>query len=217
MVGDSGTGRNGDTYRYYACISRKNHKTCDCRSLQKAAFEDFIVERTLKILNPANIKMIAQRAAAAQLIDRSLLDAMSRRLQDAKTGIVNILRAIEQGIITPSTKERLIALENEKASLEDEIRFEETKQMATKVTTKEVAYWLESFTVDQEHTHEFKRRLIDALVNNIFVFEDHVVVAYNYKDGTEQISFDDLPDEITKKNPPENGSDGSVSGFGRTF
>ena len=51
---------------------------------------------------------------------------------------------------------------------------------------------------DQEHNQAIKRRLIDALVNSVYVFVDHIIIAYNYKDGTKKISIDDLPEDMKR-------------------
>ena len=36
---------------------------------------------------------------------------------------------------------------------------------------------------------EERRRLIDSFVNSVTIFDDHILIAFNYKDGAETVPF----------------------------
>ena len=39
---------------------------------------------------------------------------------------------------------------------------------------------------------EYQKQIIDVFVNSIYVFEDKLVMTYNYKDESETISLEDV-------------------------
>ena len=52
---------------------------------------------------------------------------------------------------------------------------------------------------------EHRRRLIDCFINSIYLYDDHMVITFNYKDGSKTITFEEIENTI-------NGSD--LAGFG---
>ena len=42
--------------------------------------------------------------------------------------------------------------------------------------------------------------MIDTFVNAIFLYDDKIVITFNYKDGTDTITFDDLKAALDKEN-----------------
>ncbi len=82
----------------------------------------------------------------------------------------NILEAIEQGIFTPKTKDRLLELENRQTELEDRMIVRE-KLKKPEFTADHIAYWLTKFRQGDIQDFEFKRAVINALVNSVFVLK----------------------------------------------
>ncbi|MBQ8817514.1 MAG: recombinase, partial [Clostridia bacterium] len=41
-----------------------------------------------------------------------------------------------------------------------------------------------------------RRRLIDSFVNSIYLFDDRLIITFNYKHGTKAISFDEIKDSL---------------------
>ena len=39
---------------------------------------------------------------------------------------------------------------------------------------------------------EERRRLIDSFVNSVTIFDDYILITFNYKDGSERVTFDDV-------------------------
>lgn len=48
------------------------------------------------------------------------------------------------------------------------------------------------------NSEEQKQRLIDFFINSIYVYNDKIIVAFNYKDDEKCIDFDELS-KVTKK------------------
>ena len=108
--------------------------------------------------------------------------------------IDNIAAAIEEGIITQTTKERLTALEAQRDELQISIFEEETSH--PKLTKEYVVQWLESFKQRDLRDTKVQRQVIECFVNTVYVFEDKIIVNLNLRDG-------DKPIALSK----ENGSD----------
>lgn len=70
-----------------------------------------------------------------RMVDMSLLHILQAEQADTKKTIDNIMKAIEQGIITPTTKRRMEQLENKLAEINDKILIEQYKEQ--KKLTKE--------------------------------------------------------------------------------
>ncbi len=113
-----------------------------------------------------------------------------QKLKEANIGIQNVLNAIQQGILTKSTKDRLEELESVKEDLENKILSENL--IKPKLTPEFVTYYLQQFRKLDATKMEHRKILIDTFVNAIFMFDDKIVLTFNYKDGTKTISLADI-------------------------
>ena len=48
------------------------------------------------------------------------------------------------------------------------------------------------FRYGDPHDREFQKRLIDTFANAIFVYDDKLVLTYNYQHGTQTITFKEV-------------------------
>ncbi len=102
----------------------------------------------------------------------------------------NILNAIQQGIFTKSTKERLEKLEAEKE--EFEIRLSNEKMERPLIPEEFIYRWLRRFRDLDVTLLEHRKMLIDNFVNSIYLYDDKILVGINYIDRVEEIKFSDL-------------------------
>ena len=123
-------------------------------------------------------------------------------LRGAETGIQNLLNAIQQGILTKSTKSRLEELEAAKEDLE--IKIANEKIAKPRISPEFVTFWLHKFCKLDVRQQSHRKMLIDAFVNAIYLHDDKLVLTFNYKDGTRTIDWDDVK-EATQK--ADTGSD----------
>jgi phosphomevalonate kinase len=101
-----------------------------------------------------------------------------------------MLNAIQQGVLTSSTKQRLDELENTKSELEISILQE---QMQKPLFTKEqLTFWIHRFRKTDITSLEQRQRLIDIFVNTVYVFDNHLVITFNYKDGTKSVTLGEV-------------------------
>lgn len=107
-----------------------------------------------------------------------------------KDWIENILNAIQQGIFTQSTKQRLDELEEARSSLEVSIIQEEMQKPL--LTKEQLLFWLHRFHALDVTNPAHRQRLIDSFVNAIYLYDDKIVLMFNYKEGSKTINFSDI-------------------------
>ena len=133
------------------------------------------------------------------------LPALRRQLAETEKGIENMLNAIQQGIFTASTKQRLEELEKQKEELSLSITTAELQK--PKLTWEYMEHWFSRFRYGNPNDREFQKRLIDTFVNAVFVYDDKLVLTYNYQHGTQTITLKEVEDflgsDLVGLSPPK--------------
>ena len=190
MVGESGTGRN-KVHRYYKCASVKNHKGCDKKTVKKEWIENLVIEQIKKLIfDDELIEKLADTVMKLQSKENTVLPLLKKRFADTQKSIDNMLDAIQQGILTASTKERLESLERQKSELSVQIIKEEIAKPT--LSREQIIFWVHRFRKLNTKKLDHRRRLIDSFVNAIFLYDDRITFTFNYKDGTKTINFTEL-------------------------
>lgn len=118
MVGECGTSRAGLKHYYYKCGSAKRKTGCDKKAVRKQWIEDLVVEHTMRmIFNDTVVDDVAALVVQAQDRENTDLPALQNQLAQTERAIENLLNAIQHGIFTASTKQRLDELEAAKEEL----------------------------------------------------------------------------------------------------
>lgn len=123
MCGESGTSRTGIVHHYYKCVSvKKKRAECKKKPVKKGWIENLVVTETMKMLmDDAVIETIVSMLMDLQSRENSNLPLYEQQLRETEKAIENLLNAIQQGILTKSTKTRLEELEAAKEELETRI------------------------------------------------------------------------------------------------
>jgi site-specific DNA recombinase len=100
------------------------------------------------------------------------------------------------GTVTTFTKERLEVLEENQKDLEMEILQEEL--FAPYVPEDKIRFWLYKFRGGDLQDPEHRQRLIDSFINAIYLFDDHFVITFNYKEGCKTVSLGDIMGAVDK-------------------
>ena len=197
LCGESGTSRTGIVHHYYKCVSVKKKRTeCHKKPVRKQWIEDLVVKETMDMLNDAKaIEAIISTVMDLQDRDNENLPLYEQQLQEANAGIRNLLNAIQQGILTKSTKERLEELEAKKEELENRISNEKLAQ-PPKVSREFMEFWLDRFRRLDVTKQSHRKMLIDTFVNAIYLFDDKILITFNYKEGTRTITFSDVQEAV---------------------
>ena len=192
LCGESGTSHTGNVHHYYKCVSVKKKRTeCHKKSVRKEWIEDLVVSETMKmVMDDKAIEAIVSMLMDLQDRENVNLPLYEQQLREADTAIQNLLNAIQQGILTKSTKSRLEELEATKEELEIKIACE--KLAKPKVSAEFMTFWLQRFRKLDVRQKSHRKMLIDTFINAIFLYDDKMVITFNYKEGTTTITFDDL-------------------------
>lgn len=213
MVGESGTSHTMKVHRYYRCVNTKKKKLCDKKAVKKDWIEDLVVNYTMKaIMNDEVMERLIDTLMELQTKESTDLPLLKKQLAETEKGINNMLNAIQAGIFTPSTKQRLDELEETKSQLEVSILQEEMHKPL--LTREQIAFFIYRFRKFDVTKREQRQRLIDSFVNAVYLYEDKIILTFNYKDGSKTITLAEVE-----------GSDLSVLGapienaapFGRHF
>ena len=200
LCGESGTSRTGKVHHYYKCVSVKKKRTeCHKKPVRKEWIEDLVVGETMKmVMDDKAIEAIVSMLMDLQDRDNVNVPLYEQQLREADTAIGNLLNAIQQGILTRSTKERLEELENRRDELENRLACE--KLAKSKVSAEFMTFWLHRFRKLDVRQKSHRKMLIDTFINAIFLYDDKMVISFNYKEGTKTITFAELQEAISNKN-----------------
>ena len=91
-----------------------------------------------------------------------------------------MLNAIQAGILTSSTKERLEQLEETKR--EFETRIAEEKLAKPKIKEEFIRFWLLRFRKLDMSLKDQRQALVDTFINSIYLYDDKVLITFNYKE-----------------------------------
>lgn len=141
------------------------------------------------------IDAVAEQVMHLQQQEDTTMPYLNKRLSEVKTSIDNILSAIEQGIFTASTKERLEQLEAQKRDIEAEIAKESI--VRPKLTKEQIVFWFHRFRKMDTTLPENRRRIIDSFLNSMVLHDDRIEFYFNFKKGAKTLTLDEL----------QNGSD----------
>ena len=199
MFGESGTSRTGEVHRYYKCATAKKHKGCKKKTVRKQWLEDLVVNQTMQLVkDDAAMESIIAKVMELQNKENTNIPLYEKQLRDAESGIQNMLNAIQAGILTSSTKERLEQLEETKRELE--ARIAEEKLAKPKVTEEFIRFWLLRFRKLDMSLKDQRQALMDTFINSIYLYDDKVLITFNYKEGTQTITFEEAAQAASKGN-----------------
>lgn len=193
MGDESGTSHTGDIHYYYICLSkRKKRAKCNAKPVHKQWLEDTVINATSKMLgNVDNIRTIANavfQAHKKETADNTTLKLLERKQAEAVKAQNNIVRAIEQGIITETTKSRLTELETLIAQYDFDILKEKVKSY-TFLTVEQIEMYLSKFVFEDTSDIKVRKLLVNTFIREVILYDDRIVVTYNFIDTPEHIKF----------------------------
>lgn len=213
--------------RFY---KRKYFAICDFllglfNSPRKQWLEDLVIRETMNlIMDDKAIEAIVSMVMDLQDRENTNLPLYEQQLKEAELGIQNMLNAIQQGILTKSTKARLEELEAAKEEIE--IRIANEKLIKPKVSAEFVTFWLHRFRKLDVHQQSHRKMLIDTFVNAIYLYDDKLIITFNYKEGSQTVTFGDIKTALSQENigsdldcltaPKKRARQGSLFWCGRT-
>ena len=197
----------GQTELHPKCANVKRRKGCNKKTVQKDWLEDLVVRETMKLIqDDAVIDKIVQLVMDVQNQENTTIPLLEKQLREVNKKLDNLMKAIEDGLYTRTTKERLEALENQKDELTAKIADEKLKKPS--FNEDFIRFWLLKFRKFDISQKKQRKALIEIFVNAIFLYDDRMLITFNYKDGTQTVRFEDT---LTADSAEEKSSDLSSS------
>ena len=167
---------NGNPMHYYKCITTKK-KNCLTGIIDKNFIESIIDKFLISQFNiPKNLNEISEKIFEIhkkRVGTNNTLNSLKSNLQKTNTSISNIMSAIERGILTDTTKQRLEELEHQKKDLQEKLIIEQSKQQF-ELTKEDIQNYFK-FTMKQ-----CPDKAIDIFIQRVNVYENKIEISLNY-------------------------------------
>ena len=207
MIGVSGTGENGTVHNYYQCQKRHAEGRCEKKNVRRDFIEKLIARLTQDyILQDDTIEWIADSTMSFQAMARreSGVAQLERDLADNRKVAKNIMAAIEQGIITETTKARLLEVEGTIHDLERSLSI--AKAASQPIERERVVFSLEQMREGNVGSKDHQKKLIDTFVKSVTLWDDRIQIDYYHTPGKHKFSYS-LEELTSKAENESNASD----------
>ena len=136
------------------------------------------------------IDRIADAIVVMQEQENTVTPVLKQQLQQCETEIRNVIKAIRLGIITDTTKECLEDLETQRESLKGSIA---QLQLERRTFSKEeIVEWIGKYKNGNINDPDYRKEIIDTFVNSVYVYDDKLILTYNYKDGSQTLTLQEI-------------------------
>ena len=181
MTGYSGTSRDGVLHFYYVCQRRRVEKACDKKNVRRDDIELQVAQAIMDhAIQDDVIEWIADQTIAynERKESESRIGMLQEQLATTKKGIKNILSAIEQGVITSSTKERLQELEAEQSKIEGSIAA--ARADIVTISREDLVSGLSMFKDGDVRNKKFQAQLFDTFLVAVYLYDDEMKIEFAF-------------------------------------
>lgn len=181
-------GRNKTKYVTHRCNNRfrKGSVGCGNKEIRKDYLEEFVLKELVeKIFSPKNIPILIDELITYQANKESSvlnkIKLLESKIREAEKTINNLLKAIEQGIISKSITTQLNQREDEKIELEYELDKVKASTMQQEINEEMILNIVNHFkaNLSKNNTVEVKK-FVQAFVKKVIVKEDHIIVVFTF-------------------------------------
>ena len=176
MTSYSGTSKSGRVSKYYKCWNAIGKKNCTAKFIKKDLLDGLVIKALQETLTGKNMAVLVDeiyKQHNAKLLGENPVRMLEAELAKINKAINNMLHAIEEGILTDTTKERLQELENTRRELQEKLIFERMQEQVL-LDKKTIEKYLEN-AVQQE-----PEMMIDLLVDKVYVYRDYIELILHY-------------------------------------
>ncbi len=194
MVGVSGTSHTGTRHHYYYCVQQRKKK-CDKKPVRRVWIEELVLDYVIALVhNEELLDFIAENTYQyylAQNTESAYTESLRKALAEVEKATDNLLRAIEAGIFNDATKQRMDELSEQKAELQNALAAAKLREDLG-LKKEHIVYFLHRFA-DMDYTDEAcQKQLIKTFVNSVFVYDDKVVLTFNYSGDDRTITLHEI-------------------------
>lgn len=170
-----------DKHYYYVCQKKRQEKACKKKNVRRDWIEQKIAEAVKQnIMQDEVIQWLVDGYDNFLKLHRkdSLLLATKEELEGVKKTINNVMSAIELGIITPTTKDRPVELEEDRRRLKATAAVE--RAALVDIPKDKIEFWLESFRDGDVTGKRYQAKLIDSFGQTVYLYDGDIRIAFNY-------------------------------------
>ena len=195
MVGESGTSKTGAKHNYYNCTKRKRERTCRKKALRQEWIEGIVLNTVVELLKDKELlEFIADSIFTYYLKqneNNDFAEILKRKLVEVDKATANIIKAIEAGIFNNATKKRMDELDAQRAEIEAELSHIELAR-SFRLTRNHILFFLNEMRDKNINDPECQKQLVQTFVNAIFVYDDKVVITFNYSGDKHTVTLSEV-------------------------
>ena len=177
LVSFTGKSSTGELFRYYKCPSVKQTTNCKNRTIRKELLEEIVNKAIKKTFTyNKNLETLVNKILEVNQKrnkEKSTLNILQSNLANVNKSISNMVNAIEQGIITETTKSRLTELEQNKKDIEEKIAIE-LSQRKSEITKEDIIKYIK-YSLNQ-----CPQNMIDLLIKKVNILCNRIEITFNY-------------------------------------
>lgn len=191
MMGMSGTGKSGKLHYYYSCQEARKHN-CAKKNVRRDYIElEVAIAIRDYILQNSVMTWIADCVMKYQKENNNdtEIEMLQAQLSETKKSIENIMSAIEQGIFTNKTKQRLLDLEAEEKTLSNQLLL--LKASKVSVSREQVMAWLNTFRTGNVESKSYQKLLFSSFLKVVYLYDDgNCKIVFDVGVGNQSITYD---------------------------
>lgn len=196
MQGMSGTSKTGARHYYYCCANQRRHK-CKKKPIKKTLVEWLVVRLLKEVLTDSeNLASLAVDAAAYHkkyYADTKYIDSLKAEQKANQKALDNLVKAVEMGIFSETTQQRLTELEAQKKALAQAIETEKLKARMTEDEHSIKAYFQKYANANLDDP-EIREMLLDYFIDKIYVYDDYLEVMGWFSEDKRRIEWTEYKD-----------------------
>lgn len=212
MQGVSGTGKSGKTFFYYSCKNHR-HRACSMKNKRKDIIESVVYYLLSELMKDEAVRIVIAKKCFEYYKEQyddgdSFEKSLEAQLKDVDKKLSNMIKAIEEGIRTDTTLQRMQELEFQKKMLTDELVAEQNRKKYD-LKLKDIVKYLEVFFGDIKDP-ENRQKLLEFLVDKIIVDNDKLTVTLHFTGDNRELSYDDTMELIKGRKAINDALDGNI-------
>ncbi len=197
MHGASGTSKTGAKHYYYRCKNLERHK-CKKKPVKQDYIETLVIRVMTELLHDTEILTSLAVDAAdyyqKYYADTGYLEGLKQQLKETEKKLNNLLRALEAGIFSETTQQRLAELEEQKKALNEAIETEEIKTRVTKENEHSIAAYFQKYLNADLSNPLTRDSVFDYLIDRIYLYDDRLEITGFFSEDKTTVTWDQLQD-----------------------
>lgn len=194
MTGSSGTSKTKNLYTYYVC-KNANNKNCDKKRISKDFIEDFVIDSLRNFLTDKNIDKIAKKVVSLYNKQKDVyaINQLKNYIKENNLKIDNLVTSVAETTDTEVRKmlfDKIAELKRTNKTMEVELIKEQKKQL--NLTEDNIKYFLYGLKNGDVNTLRYRKSLINALVNKIYLYDDYIIIITNTQDESVEVGMPTL-------------------------